>query len=64
LIQPAILTNLIASFPEAWYRERFSRFRIGVSASGRGIVINDADAISPRRTISSLCCAHFSAEVC
>ncbi len=45
LIQPAILTNLIASFPEAWYRERFSRFRIGVSASGRGIVINDADAI-------------------
>ena len=45
LIQPTILTNLIASFPEAWYRERFSSFRIGVSPSGRGVVVNDTDAV-------------------
>ena len=45
LIQPTILTNLIASFPEVWYRERFSAFRVGISPSGRGTVVSDADAI-------------------
>ena len=45
LIKPSMLTNLIASFPENWYRDRFSAFRIGISSSGRGVVVNDAEAI-------------------
>lgn len=45
LMRPALLTNLIASFPEEWYEARYKPFRIGISPSGRGVVVNDAEAI-------------------
>lgn len=53
------LTNLIASYPAFWYKVRFCEFRVGISKSGRGILINDPEAI--RRVLVSEA-EHFPKE--
>lgn len=45
LIKPHLLANLIASYPEDWYRVTSSAFRVGIARGGRGVMINDPDAI-------------------
>jgi cytochrome P450 len=45
LVKPHLLTNLIASYPDYWYKVRYCDFRVGVSRSGRGVLINDPEAI-------------------
>ena len=53
------LTNLIASYPAFWYKVRFCEFRVGISKSGRGFLINDPEAI--RRVLVSEA-EHFPKE--
>lgn len=45
LTKPYLLANLIASYPEYWYELRHCDFRVGLSRSGRGVVINDPEAL-------------------
>ncbi|MEQ8327490.1 MAG: cytochrome P450 [Parvibaculum sp.] len=45
LIKPHLLANLIASYPDYWYKVRYCNFRVGLSRSGRGVLINDPEAI-------------------
>lgn len=45
LIKPHLLANLIASYPEYWYKVRYCDFRVGIARTGRGVLINDPDAI-------------------
>lgn len=45
LAKPNLLANLIASYPEHWYEVRHCDFRVGLSRSGRGVVINDPEAL-------------------
>lgn len=45
LARPRGLTNLIASYPEFWYKVRHCEFRVGISKSGRGFIINEPEAI-------------------
>lgn len=45
LAKPYLLANLIASYPEYWYEVRHCDFRVGLSRSGQGIVVNDPEAL-------------------
>lgn len=45
LLRPHLLGNLIASFPDFWYETDFSDFRVGIASAGRGIFINEPNAI-------------------
>jgi cytochrome P450 len=45
LLRPQLLGNLIASFPEFWYEADFSEFRVGIASAGRGIFVNEPEAI-------------------
>ncbi|PKQ09857.1 MAG: hypothetical protein CVT73_00525 [Alphaproteobacteria bacterium HGW-Alphaproteobacteria-12] len=44
-LKPHLLANLIASYPEDWYHVTSSAFRVGIARGGRGVMINDPDAI-------------------
>lgn len=45
LLRPHLLSNLIASYPHDWYDGDFHEFRIGITAAGRGTVVNHPDTI-------------------
>ena len=45
LIKPHLLANLVASYPGYWYEVRRCEFRVGFSRSGRGMLVNDPEAI-------------------
>lgn len=45
LLRPQLLGNLIASFPDFWYEVDYSDFRVGIASAGRGIFINEPEAI-------------------
>ncbi|MFN4229384.1 cytochrome P450 [Parvibaculum sp.] len=45
LIKPQLLSNLVASYPAYWYEVRRCEFRVGVSRSGRGLLVNDPEAV-------------------
>ncbi|MCE9650321.1 MAG: cytochrome P450 [Parvibaculum sp.] len=45
LLRPQLLANLIASFPDFWYETDFSDFRVGIASAGRGIFVNEPEAI-------------------
>ena len=45
LIKPHLLANLIALYPDYWYKVRYCNFRVGLSQSGRGVLINEPEAI-------------------
>ncbi|ABS61705.1 cytochrome P450 [Parvibaculum lavamentivorans DS-1] len=45
VFRPQLLANLIASYPEFWYSARSCPFRVGIARGGRGMLVNDPDAI-------------------
>src|SRR5690606_28004346 len=45
LLKPHLLANLIASYPDYWYKVRYCDFRVGISRTGRGVLINDPEAV-------------------
>ena len=45
LLKPRLLANLIASYPDYWYKVRYCDFRVGISRTGRGVLINEPEAI-------------------
>ncbi|HEY4342902.1 MAG TPA: cytochrome P450 [Parvibaculum sp.] len=45
VLRPQLLGNLIASFPDFWYETDFSDFRVGIASAGRGIFVNEPEAI-------------------
>lgn len=45
LMKPHLLANLVASYPGYWYEVRRCEFRVGVSKSGRGMLVNDPEAV-------------------
>lgn len=45
ILRPQLLANLIASFPDNWYETDFSDFRVGIASAGRGVFVNEPEAI-------------------
>lgn len=45
LMKPHLLANLVASYPGYWYEVRKCEFRVGISRSGRGLLVNDPEAL-------------------
>lgn len=45
LLKPGGLSNLIASFPAFWYKARHCEFQVGFTRNGRGVLVNDPEAI-------------------
>ncbi|MBX3495171.1 MAG: cytochrome P450 [Parvibaculum sp.] len=45
LFKPYLLANLIASYPDYWYEVNSCPFRVGIARGGRGLVVNDPEAI-------------------
>lgn len=45
LMKPQLLANLVASYPGYWYEVRRCEFRVGISRSGRGLLVNDPEAL-------------------
>jgi cytochrome P450 len=45
LFKPYLLANLIASYPDFWYEVNSCAFRVGVARAGRGLIVNDPEAI-------------------
>ncbi|MBX3445793.1 MAG: cytochrome P450 [Parvibaculaceae bacterium] len=45
LLRPGGISNLIASYPAFWYKARYCDFRVGFSSNGRGILVNEPEAI-------------------
>lgn len=45
LLRPHLLANLIASYPDFWYKVPSCEFRVGIARGGRGIMVNEPEAV-------------------
>lgn len=45
LFRPHLLANLIASYPDFWYGAASCEFRVGIARGGRGVMVNDPEAL-------------------